>query len=337
MNNIMKKILYIAPYKTNSSLQISCYDIIQSLNQKNVDLTIRPLFIENITNNTNEQFIELQNKKLLNDYDIILQHGPIDLLYVPKIKRSKHIAIPLMSLTYNRTEYHNILSDFDDIFTDSTQFEYLLKDHYNIPQTKLFTYAGQYTNGQNIDLDIYNNHQKLYYIGNYYQNQENIKKILLSFLISFRHHDNIAIFFFLTGIKKDIIQTELRSLINSIKKELNIIPSEYDRIRFIPIETNMEVFKSIHQTCDTYINIFNDNYLSCINEYMATQCNNRTVNQLNIEQILCPQIYDGKYKSNEQTLSCTINGISKAIYNSVVELTPVDKNTNPTIPELLCL
>lgn len=279
-------ILYIGPYRHNQMISISSKDIINTIGGiKNVDLTIRPIYLSNNISEIDKSLLELENKSILPEYDIIVQHAPAKFLFgsrPPFTTKTKMVAIPIMKPIINKKDYAKCLTGFDMFLTDNGVVAEILKNNYDLSaQTEMFAYADSYTTEESIDLDIYSADLKFYFIGSFARNKSAIELILRSFYIAFHAISNISLILVLTDQVSDDIRKQLDDLILTTKRQLNISQS-YQREKIIVKNPSIKELISIHNTCDILISLYDYEAESNINRHIALKNNNKIIDESKI-------------------------------------------------------
>lgn len=334
------KILYIGPYRNELSVGQASRNIISSLS-KSDDLCIRPIYIQNYNNFLiDNNILELESKNIEGHYDIIIQHStPYLLAHIDKKTNitTKNIAIPIINKTINKYQYSLALSDFDNILVDNPITQSILQSSYDI-KSLIFSYdlANLRKNELKMDLDIHNQNKKFYFIGSFYQNKSIIKKIITSFYLSFSHLTDISLLLFFTE-PSDSIKNEFNIILEDIKKELNLVNSDYLHKVIVKTLTDEETMQ-IHDSCDIYISFNDAGTETSFHKSMAASYGNQIIDESNTNTTYdIHQGYGDLYFARELRLTADIVSLSESMFNVLQSSDKFKENTNyPLITDILC-
>jgi hypothetical protein len=330
------KILYIGPYRNELSIGQASRNIVSSLAKDN-DLTIRHIYVQNNNDyRISNDLLVLEQKDIESYYDTIIQHSTPYLLatYNNLDIAKKNIAIPIINKTINKKQYQNALSKFDNILTDDRVIESILTKSYGIDNIKLFNYNITNNNLNKINLDIHNQNKKFYFIGSFYNNKKIIKLIISSFYLAFGGTSEVSLILFITD-NSDSVKQELQKLINDLKKELNILTTNYNH-KIIVKTLSDEESLSVHNSCDIYISLHDSGIESNIHRAIAEKYNNTIIDESNTNMIYdIDQGYGDTYSFGELTMTTNNASLSQSMISSIVNKT-TKNNTTETIDKILC-
>lgn len=243
------KILYIGPYRDISIHGISSQYLINNLRAiPGSSLTVQYITLDNSIDNSivyPEENITID----LESYDVVIQQAPLNLI-VNDSRIKKSIIIPIIEILNEKAI--NILKTkkFDKLLVSSKYHLDKLK--------KIFTSKVTYLRYQNIvrscnkkyNTGLLNKTQKFYYIGTYKQQQNLIKKIMLSFMIAFRTNPSVSLVLLLEDAATNTEQ--LNKDMAECKQQLNII-NDFKKITVAAFQCTEESLSIAHNGGDIYI------------------------------------------------------------------------------------
>lgn len=333
-------ILYIGPYRHDQIISISSKDIIASVSKiDSANLTIRPVYLNNSISSIDDALLELENKSLLSEYDIVIEHAPIKLLTGKNdtfSSNTKFVAIPIMEPIINKKDYAKCLMGFDLVLTDNTVLAEILKSSYGLAnKTELFSYCNNYTTEELIDLGIHNSDLKFYFIGSFTKNSSTIELILQSFYIAFHAATNISLVMVLTDKISNDIRKQVDDMILATKKKLNITES-CRREKIIIKNPSIKELVSIHNTCDILISLYDYEGESSINKHIAMSNKNRIIDESKVKFF-----YDITGLKNEIYYFGELRAVTNNLELSTAMLESAKNNqtdyqSNNTIDKILC-
>lgn len=314
----MMKILYIGPYRNEMSIGYASRSIIDSLSPVS-DLTIRPIYIPNYNDyNIDSSLLQLENKNIISDYDIIIQHSTPYLL-APLHggnSKTKNIAIPILNKTINKKQYEIALSDFDKILVDDQTVYSILSSSYMIKNIDLFSYNINKLDDSRMNLDIHKDNQKFYFIGSFSNNKNIIKTIITSFYLSFSAETTISLLLFITE-SSDQVNQELNKIVNTVRQELNIVNPNYYHKIVVNKLSESNIF-AIHNSCDTYISLYDSGIESNFHKSIAQKYNNNIIDDSNTNMIYdIGQGYGDTYFARELKLTTNTVFLSESMIRSL--------------------
>lgn len=264
-------ILYIGPYRLNSSIGYESLNFLLELYDNYDNLMSRPVYDKgNIMKNSDifPLLSKLENKSY-SKIDLIIQHLDIDsFAYTTKVP--KHLFIPIhqnfLCKEYQKQKYEFL--DNKGIFLYKNDIdEYILKDC--IVKNKALISPSINTklavkNNSNFNLGLYNKYQKYYSIVDS-SNSNSIKKIIVDFIKKYQQEQNCLVLF---------MQNVTQSILDSYNKFIKNVYSSFEinfsinKIIISPIEINNTIIPAIHNTGNIYLDINED-----IHSYYAKKYN----------------------------------------------------------------
>jgi len=333
-------ILYIGPYRQDSLISLCSKDIIDSIsNISDADITIRPIYLHSGVRTIDDDLQKLENKPIRSHYDIVIQHGPIKLLYANKNlfgPNTKLVCIPIMEPIINKTDYSKCLVNFDLVLTDNRLIAEILQTNYGLAdKVRQYSYFGSYRSSEVVNLGIYGADLKFYFIGSFVHNKSTVELILQSFYMSFRAITNIALVLVFTDAMSNDLKKQIDHMILSTKQKLNI--TEFcQREQIIVKNLSTNELASLHNTCDIFICLNDSGAESGINKKIAMNHQKRIIDESNIKFY-----YDVSRSGNEQYYFGEARAVTNSLELSTAILESVKDNyknnqTYPTIDQILC-
>jgi len=272
----------------------------------------------------------LENSEYLDQYDYIIQHGPVGLLNGNINNIAKNVAIPLIDKIYNKYTYHDILSDFDYVLVDSDEYyEFLCGPTYNFTNVKKYDYTKIYSSSQLINFNYFQHDTKMYLVGNY--TLSILEKIIKSFYLAFYHKDDISLLIFLN--QQDITNEQVNQMLNVIKTDLNM-QNTIDNVNIFIKELDVNEMAAIHASCDIFLDISFTNAESSLHRHIARSCNNKIITLSDLETY--PDVQYKKFFINETIQNFSDLSLSFAMTNSVIKPKDPQQNNNKSIVDVLC-
>jgi hypothetical protein len=249
-------ILYIGPYHQKTILGSTSQAIlINLLANKKHNISCKPLSIEINVGGRNQNIhpdIVKAEENSFDTYDTVVQHAPISSA-IPIGGVKSNILLPIIS-THDTTLDIDSLSQFTKILVDNT-VDYQKLSSYKQLKNKIHVFNYHFDlaidNNTFLNLGNINFSKKLYYIGNFNNNQDNILNICKSF-ISNVSHENVVLLIFLIYLQNDQ-KEQLEQYIKNIYKTSNKI-SYLNKIHVMGIDAEIKTLGLIHNTCDILIN-----------------------------------------------------------------------------------
>jgi len=274
-------ILYIGPYRQKSIVGLTSLVILTNLLQnKKHKVSSRPIYLNKdpINPDIPQNIIQSENDQH-DSYDVIIQH--VDVETCVKINSVKKNIIILI----NNEE---ILSDddiekllkFDTILVDNKTTYNLYKEHYPKIANKLTTYDYDLMVPSmqlaQFDMNPFGITKKLYFIGDYQNNINNIYSLCHAFIKhSVNCNDEYSMILYLFNIDTNIKQ----NIINNINQIYSSYEIKYaiNRIVIAPIDCNLQNIITAHNTGSVFINI-GDNNSNSLNYKIGSSLNKTILN-----------------------------------------------------------
>lgn len=281
-------VLYVGPYKSSTTIRYASLDIIYELSQarqiSNID--IRPIFINNKNQSNSDLIINnLSKKQLANHYDVIIQHAPITMLSDTFGLADKNVAIPLFDKIINSNRYQKQLENIDLVLTDSPDFSEFLENHYAVKAVNTFSYTKLYSSHNQIQFPIYENTRKIYSI--YHSYDADIFNITITaFYEAFAADDNTSLIYAIKTTDQATVN-KINQDFDEIKKTLGI-KSNIFNIQIMLKDFSFDELCSIHNKCDLYLDLEQNNLDSKLHRHIARQMNKQIIIDQNIENDITP-------------------------------------------------
>jgi hypothetical protein len=312
-------ILYIGPYRQKDAIGLTSLNILVNLLQSKHSVSAKPIYFnKNSITISDDNILEAENKRL-DHYDLVIQNvTPDQAIKINSV--SSNILIPILNEQILSKKNLETLSQFDLILTD-TKVSYNKLCSYKKIANKVKTYDYQLISVdiQNnlFDIGLLNLNKKLYFIGNYQGNVENIYNICNAFIKNIYNH-NFSLVLFIANLNQEN-KNKLDNIINQIYDNYNI-KYTINKIAIIAIDYSLESMFVAHKTGDIYIDI-QDEHTNSMNVKIANLFNSKVI-EFNAE--------DNEYYCHRNDMThgngCLSIGykaieskICKAIINNTVE------------------
>ena len=272
-------ILYLGPYRQYDYNGIISRKYINTIVQsKHIQLTTRPIYIDVSCTYKDipKNIVELENN-ILNTYDMIVQHLPLNYLAINK--KMRNVAIPILNINTINTFNQYKLNEFDMILVNNpyakTSLDPLLNTaskmfDFNIDTNMLREYIGK-----KLDLGIFNHFQKFYFIGDHNTNIDIIEDIIKAFYTNYYSFNDTCLILFLRNINSDI-EKYIKKIHDKFKIKDNI-----HSVLIVPIGTNEHDIIAAHGSCNIFLDINDDNRESLHNKYVQF-FKNKTITLLDL-------------------------------------------------------
>jgi len=304
-------ILYIGPFQQNNSLGHCSSVILQDLcSLPNHRIFAYPIY-SGYDNISVSRIPYLRIKELTEYPDAIIHHCTINNLYIDRY--SKNYFIPIHNLDVDiPKKYHDKLKDLDRILVYN-DFDYQKYSDIGIDAQHLSKIEPPYIKVSDniLDIGIYKQYHKYYFIGYLKDNLENIKRIMYNFLHVAKFRQNICLIICAECDRQ--YRQNIVAFYNEIKNELCMTMQE-DKILFMLDEMTIDTIERIHRTCDTFL-CLNNSFVPLADISMAKSCNNDIIHYNHLDLDIRAIGYNQKqYFLNEQSLRNTLYE-NKAMHN----------------------
>lgn len=255
----MKNILYIGPYKENNGLGRSSRRYIRSLiTDNNINLSIRPIYFTSLVDNTNKEFAQFE-ENYADKYDCVIQHGYPDMFQYNR-KFGKNIGIvEIETENLIHTGWIEKINIMDEIVVGSKLGrEAMNNSGVNIP-IKLLPEPyniDSYSLQKPEDFFDQDNSDFIFYTIGTYNEKNNIKGIILAYLLEFDFEENVRLviktnkYTISTQILEQQITEDIHQIQNAIKKR----PSSCPQINILAGEITDHDISRLHQNANCYVN-----------------------------------------------------------------------------------
>ena len=256
-------ILYIGPYRQKSLAGLtSLFILMNLLKNKKHKISSRPIYLdkEPINQDIVEDIIKAEREQY-DSYDVIIQHTTPDMsIKINAVK--KNIIILINNEEILSDDVLEKLAGFDSILVDNKITYNLYKEYYPKISSKLTTYDYDLLippmQLSQFDVNPFEITKKLYFIGDYKDNINNIYNLCNAFI---KHSancvDEYSLILYLFNMDTRIKQ--------NITNNINEIYSSYgikyaiNRIMIAPIDCNLQNIITAHNTGSIFINISESN------------------------------------------------------------------------------
>ena len=324
-------ILFIGPYRNTDTLgQVSRLYISQLAKRYGTeDVVSRPVYLSSLHRILPKkiEFITEKTSIAQNQYDICVQHLPLEhIQYMPDVA-SQHHVFPIIENIEDfgiSSSSLDILRFFDNIVVQSkkeastiTTYCPDLADKISILDTGVDkNNLINYTNNKYV-FDNYHHTKKLYFIGNFDEDEGIIKKIIFSLYSSISERPFGAVcVFFLDYYNAPNIEL-LENNIKNMRSEFGL-PTEYGKEIFIFKQFTESEIIAAHKSCDIYLSLNEKNTLY-LQETYARLCGNTVISLDDYSDIAVPmktELASYSYQMKRRSIS-TIN-LSKLIKSAII-------------------
>lgn len=306
-------ILYLGPYRQNNINGWTSTSLLKHLlSSKKNNITCRPVYVEPSNTITEvEGIIKKSENTTYEHYDSIIQHANIDSLI--KINGIEHnIAIPIINDKLMNSENLENLCNFDKILVD-TKLTYNRLQQYKEIKNKVKTYDYELdiksSSNSSFHIGILEQSKKIYFIGKYDSNLNNIVNICKAFIHNIQSNEYVLILFLfdLDLSKKKYIESIINQyyLLHNMKYTIN-------RTIIIPIDTKLDNMLVAHQTGNIYLDLQDDNSNS-LNVKIASMLN-KSIVQFNYDDMVF--LFDRNNQHNTMGFTgVSEKAINREIYN----------------------
>lgn len=310
-------ILYIGPYRQKDTVGLTSLNILVNLLQSKHTVSARPIYLnKNSITVSDDKILEAENKRS-EYYDIVIQNvKPDQAIKIDSI--SSNILIPILNEKILSKNTVDTLNQFDLILTD-TKLSYHKLCSYKKLANKVKTYDYQLVSidikNNLFDIGLLNLNKKLYFVGNYQTNIENICNICNAFVKNVCNY-NFSLILFIANLNQEN-KNKLDNIVNGIYNDYNI-KYTINKIAIVSIDCSLESIFTAHKTGDIYVDI-QDEHTNSMNVKIANLFNSKVI-EFNAE--------DNEYycHRNDRThdhgcLSIGYKAIESKIYKAIINNT----------------
>lgn len=325
-------ILYISPYR-NSHTYNECINNIKALKGSG-SLTICPIYIDSEILDPEQDILPLELNKLCSqDYDLVIQHAPVDYLIPFSNIVKKNYCIPIIKYAKNISQkYFSRLSNFDMILSDSKyDADFITNAIGNKDKKiKLFNYTNYYDSDKQFNLSYHNRNYKLYT----FINQKNIhlvNKIFVSFFLAYQEISDCSL---ILAVESDATASKIKSVLDDLIKKIKSNNIQ-NYIKIIVIPQHIDSILAIHKTCDCYIE-FRETTNSHFHNFIAKEYNNTFITNENLDLYYEPSIVNEDDSFGNLYPAFSSSALAAKI-KSVIRTKPIHKTDNiPTLDKIVC-
>lgn len=211
-----------------------------------------------------------ETEKYADNISTLIQNVPANSVYLSQ-HINNNICIPILDNKILQDEDLYRLSMCSKVLVDNYVSFISLKPYIN--NIELITHDPVFasTNLPNINLGIYANTKKMYFIGDYIGNKDLIRDLVISFILFSTKHDNLSLILFLTDSSQKDIQ-EVQSIVQKVYSDLQIT-NVFVKVVGVSVSSNINSLISCHMSGNIYLNI-NDNIRNDLNVKYAEKFNN---------------------------------------------------------------
>lgn len=271
-------ILYIGPFQQNNDLGYCSSAILRHLCSLPEHKTFAYPIYSGYDNTLISNIPYFRFKELTHYPDINIQHCNIEHLYIDQYSRNYFIPIHNLDSSIP-TKYLNKLNSVDKIIVYN-DFDYQKYIDIGIDNNLLVKMESPQVEASDkkLDIGIYQQYYKYYFIGDFESNSANIFSVIYSFLSITKKNKNICLV--ICSECNSQQKQQLISTYEDIKKKLCLQTKE-DKVLFVIDNISIDTIQKIHNTCDCFVCLNNSHYpLTDIS--IAKSCKNSIIDYSNI-------------------------------------------------------
>lgn len=318
-------ILYIGPYRQNNVAGWTSTALLNHLLSSNKhNITCRPIYLEPSSSTKDIDKTIVRAEQLSYDtYDAIIQHSNIDsLIKINSIP--KNIAIPILNDKVLDSDTITNLSTFDQILVDTKRSYQRLQTYQSI-KNKVKTYDYDISimprPHSSFRIGILECAKKIYFIGKYNSNIDNIINICKAFIHNVKTHEYALLLFLL-----DLDTAQKNHIAAIVNKHYMLHNMRYtiNRVVIAPIETQLDNLLVAHQTGDIYLDL-QDDHSNSLNTKIATVLNKRIIQFHNEDMVF-------QFDRNGKQNSMGFVGVSEDSIDAALNNCMMDSHNNDPKP-----
>jgi len=258
----MKKVLFVAPYRSYTGWGEAAYDYALALTHTNCDITLRPIWMTNSVRPHIPEKLKRLEQKINTEYDVVIQKVLPHLL---EFSNDFHKTICLCTFetaNLKNTNWPYYINQVDELWVPSTQEKQNLKESgVNIPIHNISEPIDVTKFNKEYDITPWKNYElenkfNFYFIGEYIA-RKNIKALLTAFHREFSRSEpvNLIIKTNLGGVSPDDLTQQVQKDILQFKKQLGLYHNiEYYHSELLITEhLTYEELYALHQICDCFV------------------------------------------------------------------------------------
>jgi hypothetical protein len=232
----------------------------------------------------------ISETRTLNGFQSLIQNlSPNQIIISPKFK--KNILIP--NIIANQLLSSDKYSDkfkLADLILVNNHLDYQKILSLNIAPSKIQQFSLPFSltpevRQRKLDLGIFNDFFKFYFIGEYGPNKDTIKSTILAFADTFKNQDCLLVLW-LTCTASE--RSEMLEFYQKTKQSLGIV-NQLDNIIFICRPIDYSEISAIHNSCDIYL-ATNSDYYPFIDEQFAIAFDKHIISREQITVSYSPSV-----------------------------------------------
>jgi hypothetical protein len=300
--------LYIGPYNQNTYIgHISRYylDSILSQSASGSDFAYRPIYI------TESFRIGEDSAGIIHEKNTIIQNVPLD-YFVPYTDFDKNIFIPIIEHNKDiNISYKDTLNKSDKILV-SNPIDYMKIVSCGVDTKKINMFYvepkihSQFQN-KKIDLGLYDDLFKFYFIGDYVANKRIIKTIMIAFLSAFRTNNNACLVLWINTSNDNA--EELFLYYQNLKKQMRL-NNYFDKIIFVNRPLNLYETPLLHTNANVFLAL-NDDHYPIIDEQYAILYKNTIMTKNHLQLAETYDVDRMDYSVDGHIKNITIDSLSE--------------------------
>jgi len=318
-------ILYLGPFQKNNALGYTSSIILQHLCAlPNHHIYAHPIY-SGIDNTTISNIPYFRFKDIKKYPEINIQHSTVNSLYVDTYSKNYFIPIHPANLEIPK-QYHSKLKAIDKILVYS-DFELDKFLSIGIDKDKIIKLPlpSVKISDAKLDIGIYNQYDKYYFIGDYSNNSNIIKSLIKNFLPMTKQNHNICLV-----IASDCTDTQRKELVEFYEQQKKnmLLENQEDKVLLLIDDVGCDRIHSLHRSGDIFL-CLNDGHYPLTDAASALLCQNKII-QYPTEGLDQEYIYNNKFNI------ITNNKIRDIINNIEKHSESQEKYATTKIEEVLC-
>lgn len=328
-------ILYFGPFRYDNNFGFSSRNLIQCLESQH-KVCLHHIFLNNPYENTTIINLNRNNyTQLLNHYDYIIEHCPIDMMHVDRSLSDNYIALPITSEYTIDKKQASILNQFDKVLSDDILQTKLLEGSKISCQSLSYNFAKEDNDNKfNINFHHHFFNRKFYFLGNFKDDHAIIQKIIISFIIAFRSRQDVSLILICSDDNESSAGQAISEMLESICKKMRYSTTLLP-IKIIFQKLSYQQLHYIHKNCDILLDI-HDTYQTGINKQLAMLYHKNIINISNLQLVRVPSIENVNSEDITYKYSILTDSLIRAMTNTITKQITITDNNTKLINSILC-
>jgi hypothetical protein len=305
--NKKNKILYIGPYRDNSSNGDIARNYLRSIQSKSKNkVTSIPVYLNALNGIPRTHEFASEDYKIGIEYKTIVQHLPIE--HIQYLKEYEYsIAFPIVNNISSIGIDNNfeVLKLFQKILVTGKHIKKAL-ENIGIQNIEIYNPIPEISINKDVMFNIHNfpSSKRFYFIGDLDDDIEIIKQLIISFNIATSNSTHSVLVFLLNHNNNSNI-SELQQIIDNLKSHTGLQYNYINKEVFVIKSFNKEELLAMHNSCDVFLSL-NTHTHRLIDEADAKAYGNEVINIDDFADIEIP-FYDKNHTYNYEYKKYTIS------------------------------